>query len=143
MSKLCFEDLQMLSERDRLYSLAISPIALSLASSIVMFFVIGFGPMLVLLSAAIALVVTLTHVLLGWMNYSSNWKYYYKAYLGGSKYHIVKDGARRIRVIRDDGITLEDLRTGQIYMDRNLKDWLSTTDPTLGTIDQYSASISM
>lgn len=143
MDKLCYIDLKKLSESDRWYSMAISPLTAGAVSGLSLFLLAGFGPMPAIAAGVVAIFVWLIHKVFGWSDFSSNWKYYYVVQLGNSKYHIVKDGARRVRVIKDDGSVLTDVKTNELYMNNDLKDWLGKDSPVLGKLDVDSSSISI
>ncbi len=140
--KLTYTDLQKLSEQDYFYSLAISPFTLGIASLIVFTFLLGFGPGAPAAAFSVVCIVVTIHNVLGWQDYASNWKYYYRISLAGNTYYVVKDGARRVRVIHDEGTMLRDIKSNQVHLsDSSLKKWLKTDKPILGTLDESSGSI--
>lgn len=125
MQTIRYSDLKRLAESNKVYSFLISPFTLGAAVNLFFFLATEYR-LLAIVAGVIAFVVVLAiHHALGWSTFKSNWQYCYIAHLNGIKYHIVKDGARRVRVIRDDDGSLEDIRDNLSYYNSDLKDWLS------------------
>lgn len=130
MQTIRYSDLKRLAESNKVYSFLISPFTLGAAVSLFLFLATERHPLLSVGGGFIAFAAVFAiHHVLGWNTFKSNWQYCYIAHLNGIKYHIVKDGARRVRVIRDDDGSLEDIRDNLSYYNNDLKDWLSAESP--------------
>lgn len=152
MDKLTLQDLKEVAGRDKWWFVVMSPFAFGLFALLMylgLSYLFGARDYFdALVSAALSVVLVFSiQELLGWRAFSKRrWAYLYEVHLQGETYHIVKDGARRARVIQADkqrgtidqngsNSVLVDLRTGKEYHSPELAQWLKTELPTLGTID--------
>ncbi|MFL7013555.1 hypothetical protein [Enterovibrio norvegicus] len=130
--KLTDSDFASISEKDRLYSVLISPLTISL---FLMFVVFYFGhPYALFLGLVVATVTALAmsfvHQILNWSRWGSNWKLLYKQTVDTTWYFVVKDGARRIRVIAiNESQIPKDINSGDCFSNESFKSWLLSTEP--------------
>lgn len=123
-------DMQKLAEKDRIYSLLLSPISAAILAFSAGLLTFGFTPGVVVTSACVAFINMMLHPFLGWSEFASNWKLLYRVpFDEKTTFHVLKDGARRTRVVLDDRSFLKDMATKQLYSDEVFKRWVRSASP--------------
>lgn len=150
INKLTIQDLQGVAVQDKFWFVIMSPLVFGLFS-LLTYLSLSYPSMSYDAESAFlyfAVVVVLTFCgqeLLGWRTFSKRWLYLYKVHLHGETYHIIKDAARRVRVIHESQQQgsidhtgshkmLSDLRTSKVYRSPELSHWLRSERPVLGVI---------
>jgi len=123
---ITLNELLELSEKDRWYSLAINPL-----TNFVVAFAIGSYEMNTFVGLSLGLIVlgftVFVHYLLNWEFFGSNWKVMFRCEVSGKQYVVLKDGARRLRVLLllSDTGGVRDIKSGAISYDETYTSWLN------------------